>query len=180
MDGQLALALDPFDGGLDFVNQRQHIAGIDRIPEGEMHGKDKACCGLRDDPGLASELGRTVAFAFKDGCNGGIVGIDDFAVAQLLPLGQPTRLLADIMMGLQGCLQVAPQAFTLVLGQRGRTLEALLCSLCQHANGASQLQKLLFGLAHQADEDFALASALVAKAAHDLFEVVVERVGLAL
>jgi len=145
-----------------------------------MRGKDKAGGGLRDDPGLAPELGRTVAFAFEDRCNGAIVSIDDFAVAQPLALRQPTRLFADIVMRLQRCPQVAHQAFTLVLGQMGRALEALLCGLGQRGNGAAQRQKLLFGVAHQADEDFALASALAAEAAHDLFEVLVERVGLAL
>jgi hypothetical protein len=42
------------------------------------------------------------------------------------------------------------------------------------------LQQLRFSLADQAHEDFALAPALPAKAAHDLLEVVVKRLGLAL
>ena len=145
-----------------------------------MRGKDTACGGRREDAGLASELGRTVAFACEDGGNGGSVGMDDCAVVQPLTLGQPTRLLAESVMGLPGCLQVAHQAFTLVLGQMGRTLAAVLGGLCSRANGASQLQKRLCGVAHQADADFAPASALAATAAHDLGEVLVERVGLAL
>jgi hypothetical protein len=39
---------------------------------------------------------------------------------------------------------------------------------------------LRFGVAYQFYEDFALPPALAAKAAHDLLEVLVQRVGLAL
>ena len=35
-----------------------------------------------------------------------------------------------------------------------------------------------FGVAHQSDKDFALASALPAKAAHDLFEGLAQLLGL--
>jgi hypothetical protein len=180
MDSQLVAPLEPFGGGLDFVDQRQHIAGIARIAYGEMGGKDKACGGLRDDPRLAPKLGRTVAFALEDGGNSAIVGIDDFAVAQPLALSQPTRLFADIVMGLQRGLQVASQAFALALGEMGRAQEALLCGLGQRGKGAAKFQKLLFSLTHQADEDVPLAPALAAKAAHDLLEVVVQHVGVAL
>jgi hypothetical protein len=99
---------------------------------------------------------------------------------QSLALGEATRLRADSAMGLQRYLQVALHALPLALGQMSRALEALLGRLGQCSDGASQCQKLLFGLAHQADEDFALAPALAAKAAHDLGEILVERVGLAL
>ena len=84
-------------------------------------------------------------------------------------------------MGLQCCLQVVAQAFTLVLGERGRALEALLRSLCQGGNGAAQLQELLFGLAHQRHgRTSALTAALAPKAAHNLLEGLVERLCLGL
>lgn len=125
-------------------------------------------------------MGRTVTFALEDRSNGAIVGIDEFAWAESLALGQPTRLVADSVIGRQGGLQLTPQAFPLVRGHTGGALEALLGSLGQGDNGAAMRQELLFGLAHQADEDFALAAALAAKAAHDLRKGVVERLGLRL
>ena len=42
-------------------------------------------------------------------------------------------------------------------------------------NKAAKLQELLFGLAHQCYEDFALTAALATKAAHNPLEGVVER-----
>ena len=41
-------------------------------------------------------------------------------------------------------------------------------------NGTAQVQQVLFGLAHQRDEDFALAPALAAKATHHLLEVLAQ------
>jgi hypothetical protein len=178
MDGQLARHRDPGDGGLDLVHQGYHIAGIARIADRKMRGKDKAGGGLRDDSGLAPKLGRTVAFALEDGRNSAVVRIDDFTLTQPLALRQPARLFADGVIGFQRCLQLAHPALALALGQLGRALETLLCGLCQCGNGTSPLQQLLFGLAHQRHEDFALPPALPAKAAHDLLEVPVERAGL--
>jgi len=72
------------------------------------------------------------------------------------------------------------EAGTVALGELGHALQALLGGLRQRCNGAAQRQKLLFGLAHQADEDFALATALPAKAAHNLLKIVPQGVRLAL
>jgi hypothetical protein len=83
-------------------------------------------------------------------------------------------------MGLSRYLQMGLHTLALTLGQMGRLLETLLCGLCQGCHGAATLQELLFGLAHQCHEDFALSAALPTKAAHDLREVVMERVGLVL
>ena len=41
-------------------------------------------------------------------------------------------------------------------------------------NATAQVQQVLFGLAHQRDEDFALAPAPAAKATHDLVQGLVE------
>ena len=51
--------------------------------------------------------------------------------------------------------------------------------LPQRCDGLSQLQELLFSLAHQFHEDVAVPSALAAKAAHDFFQLLLEPVGLA-
>lgn len=178
MDSQWAVPFAPCDGRLDFINEGYHIAGIARIATREMRGKNKARGGLRDDPWLAPKLSRTVAFALEDRGNSTVIGIDDFVLAQPFALGQTPRLLADVTMGLQGDLQVVQPACTLGFGQMGGALEALLCGLGQGGNGVATLQKLLFSLAHQADKDFALATALAAKAAHDLREGVMQGVGL--
>lgn len=180
MDGQLAMSLDPCNGGLDLVNQGHHIAGIDRIPNRQMRGKDKPSGGLRDDSGLAPKLSRTVAFALEDRRNGAIVGIDDFAVVQRLAVGEPLRLSADGVIGLERYLQVARHTLPLTRRQRGRLLETLLRGLCQGCQGATTLQELLFGLAYEGYEDFAPPAALPTKAAHGLREVVVKYVGLGL
>jgi hypothetical protein len=47
-------------------------------------------------------------------------------------------------------------------------IESLLGVACQLDDGVPRFQQLLFGLAHQLDKDFALPSALAAKAPHDL------------
>ena len=180
MDRQLALSFDPCDGGLDLINQGYHIAGIARITLRQMRGQDKAGGGLRDDPGLAPKLGRTVAFALEDRRNGAIVGIDDFAVTQWLALREPLRLSADGVMGLDCCLQGVLHPLTRMLGQMRRVLKTLLCGLGEGYQWAAALQELLFSLAHQGHEDFTLPAALSSKAAHDLREGVVERVGLGL
>ena len=175
MDGELAWRLDPCDGGLDLVQQGHHITGIARIPCREMRRKNTAGGGLRDAPGFAPQLGRTVAFALEDRRNGAVVSIDDFVVVQWLALGEPLRLSADGVMGLERCLQVALHTRPLTRREMGRLPETVLRGLCQDGQGATTLQELLFRLAHQRHEDLALPAALATKAAHDLREVVVER-----
>ena len=59
-------------------------------------------------------------------------------------------------------------------------LETVLRGLGQRDQGAATRSKLLVGLTYQRHEDCALPAALPPKAAHDLLEVVVERVGVAL
>jgi hypothetical protein len=70
------------------VKQGQHIARVTGIARGHLVGKDKARRGLRQDAGLAAKLRRAIAFAFDDGGNGGVIGIDDFAVGQFFALRQ--------------------------------------------------------------------------------------------
>ena len=80
---------DTVDGALDLVKQGQHIAGIARIALGHTIGKDKARGRFRHNTGLSTKLGGAIALPFEDGGNGGIVGIDDFTVAEFLALGEP-------------------------------------------------------------------------------------------
>ena len=90
--------LDPVDGALDLVEQGQHITRITRIALGHEVGKDKTGRGFRGDAGLSAKLRRAIALAFDNGGNGGIVGIDQFTVAELLALGQPGGLFTDVVM----------------------------------------------------------------------------------
>lgn len=83
-------------------------------------------------------------------------------------------------MRLERCLQVALHTLTLTRREMGRLPETVLRGLCQDGQGAATLQELLFCLAYERHEDFALPAALATKAAHDLREVVVERVRLGL
>ena len=70
---------------LHFIDQGHHIAGIAGIPDRQLKGEDEARGGLGDNPRFAAKLGRAVALAFANGGDRGIVGIDNFALAQGLP-----------------------------------------------------------------------------------------------
>jgi len=75
------------DGALDLVEQGEPITRIARIPLGHQRGKDKTGGWFRGEAGLSAKLRGTIALPFDNGGNGGIVGIDQFRVAQLLALG---------------------------------------------------------------------------------------------
>jgi hypothetical protein len=51
-------------------------------------GKEKAGSGLGQAASVATTLGRTMAFAWHDGGNGGVIRMHDFALGQLVALGQ--------------------------------------------------------------------------------------------
>ena len=70
---------------------------------------------------------------------------------------------------------------TLALGvtQRRRLVQEVLGLLPKRGNGLAKLQELLFRVAHQFHKDLALPTALAAKAPHDFFQLLVERLGLA-
>src|SRR5262247_483988 len=90
--------LAPLYGPLDLVKQGQPITRITRIPCGHEGGKDKTGRGFRGDAGLTAKLCRAIALAFDNRSNGGIVGIDQFTVAELLAVGKPCGLLPDVFM----------------------------------------------------------------------------------
>ena len=106
---------DEVDGLLHLVEQGQHITRITWIALGDAIGEDKAGSGLGQHPGFATKLGRTIAFAFDNGGNRRIIGIDDFELVQLFALGQALRLFDHLTMGVTGRLQVTKQALALRL-----------------------------------------------------------------
>ena len=136
--------------------------------------KDKTGSGLGEQTDFAPELGWTIAFAFEDRGNGGVIRIDDFALTELFALGQTLRLFGDLPMRVARGLQVAQQALALRLAQVGVLVQERLGLLGRDRNGTAQVQQVLFSLAHQRDEDFALAPALAAKATHDLVQGLAE------
>ena len=85
----------------------------------------KPAAGSAIMPGLAAKLGGAVALALANGRNGGIVGVDDFAVGQRLALRQPAGLVCDPVMGLERGRELGVQARPLVLRQLRRAVQAL-------------------------------------------------------
>ena len=137
-------------------------------------GKEITGGRLRDDPGLAAELSRTIALAFDNRGNRGIVGIDDFAVSEFFALGELFGLLAELLMMAHRGGQALAEPLTLSLTQRRRLLQRRLSLLSQRGDGFAHLKELLFGLANQFDEDFALTPTATAKAAHDFTETLLQ------
>ena len=93
---------------LHLVEHGHHIAWVTGIALGHPIGKDKAGGGLRQHAGFATKLGGTIAFAFDDGCNRRVIGIDNFVLGELFALGEALRLFGDVPMRRTGSLQVAP------------------------------------------------------------------------
>jgi hypothetical protein len=58
-------------GLLDLVAQGEHRAGLARIAQGRPGGKDNTGCGRRENAGLPTELGWTMALAFDERREGG-------------------------------------------------------------------------------------------------------------
>lgn len=79
-------------------------------------------------------------------------------------------------MRVAGGFQVATHARALGLTQVGSLVQACFGILCPVCNGTPQVSSLSCGLAHQRDEDCALAPALTATAPHDLVQGLVQRV----
>jgi hypothetical protein len=69
-----------------------------------------------------------------------------------------------------GRLEVPQQTLALGLTPPAVVVQALSGLLAPGINGLPQGSQVPFGVAHQRDEDFALASTLAAKAAHDLLQ----------
>lgn len=180
MDGQTGRRLEPFEGVLDFINQRQDIACINGIANRCMRGKDEAGRGFRDETGFAAKLGWAIALALQDGGNGGVVSVNDFAVPKPFAMDEPARLLGNVFMRAEGLTERGSQALAPGIIEMSGEFKTRLSGLCQSNDGLSELEQAGFRVAYQAQEHFALATTLAAKTAHDLLEVVVETVCLAL
>jgi len=165
---------DEIDGALHLVEERQHVTGITRIALGYPIGKDKTGRGFGENPRFPPKLGWTIAFSFQDRCNGGVIRIDNFAVLQPFALGQTLGLLHDLPMGSAGGFEVAQQALALGLTEGRRVVQKGLRLLGPGRNGLAEGQQVPFGLAHQRDEDFALAPTLPPKAPHNLLQGLVQ------
>src|SRR5215211_5355960 len=165
---------------LHLGDQGLHITGVTGITHGQMQGKDEASGWLGNNPRLAAKLRGAVAFAFADGRNGGVVGVDNFTVGQGLALGEPAGLVCDPVMGIEGGRELGVQACPLVRRQLHRAVQARLGGPSQGQDLRSQLQQLRLRLAHQRHKHFAHSPALSAEAAHDLLEVVLELLRLRL
>ncbi len=169
---------DEIDGALHLVEERQHVTGITRIARGHPMGKDKTGRGFGEETRFPPKLGWTIAFPFQDRCNRGVIRIDDFAVLQPFALGQTLGLFRDLPMGNAGGFQVAQQALALGLTEGSRVVQEGFRLLGPGLNGPAESQQVPFGLAHQRDEDFALAPALPTKTPHDLLQGLVQRMRL--
>jgi hypothetical protein len=180
MHGEAMRCLDPGEGLVDFVNQRQDIAGITGIAHRRMRGKDEACRRFRDEARLAAKLDCTIALSLENRGNGCVVRIDNFTVPQPFAMDEPSRLCGNVIMGAQGLPQLRGHTLALGLTERLDTGQLHLGGLCQSDDRGPESEQARFRLAHQAQEDLALATTLATKAAHDLLEVFVEAVGMAL
>ena len=105
--------------------------------------------------------------------------MDDLTVAELLALGEPPRLLADVLLGLHRRVPLTGQTLTLGVLESVGLVKELLRLRSQRLDGLAECKKLPFGVAHQRHEDAALPPALAAKTPHDLFQFLVQTVGLA-
>ena len=143
-------------------------------------GKDKTGGGVRSDALLAAKLHRTIALALENGGNGGIVGLDQLRVAQLLAVGQPSGLMTDGGMVMQRRGEGQGGTLTLARTQRVCLFEALLGLESKGVDRRTEGQALLFRVAYQLDEDWALTATASAKTTHDLGEFRWEASGLAL
>jgi len=101
-------------------------------------------------------------------------------VTQPLALGQAARWLADLVMRCEGGAQIACQALRSGGAHMGGLGEGLLGFLRELSDGAAALQEWPCGVAYQFHEDLALPPAVATKAAHDLLEGVLKRLGLRL
>jgi hypothetical protein len=74
--------------------------------------------------------------------------------------------------------EVLAESRTLCRAQRRRVLKARVGLLRQGRDVLPYIKKLLFGVTHQFEEDFPLATTPAAKTAHDFAEVVREDVNV--
>ena len=116
----------------------------------------------------------------EHGGNGGIVGIDQWTVAELLALGQPCELFTDVFMVAHRRGEDKGETLTLGLTQGERLVEVLFGLDGTGFDRLPECKELLCSVSHQLDEDMPLAATASAKTTHDLCEFLREASGLAL
>jgi len=92
----------------------------------------------------------------------------------------PPRVLADLRRGAQGRGQLQGQALAVGLIEIGGLLQEVLGLLPKHGAGLAEGQELPFGLAHPGQEAVPLPPALAANPPPDLFQLLVQALGLGL
>ena len=120
-----------------------------------------------------------MALAFDDGGNAGVIGIDHFKVTQLLALGELFGLLADLFIMTYSRGEFLAESLAWGLTEHGCLLKVGLSLLTQGWHVFAQIEKLLFRLANQLDENFAFTTA-TAKAAHDFAKTLLQVFSLGL
>jgi hypothetical protein len=165
---------------LHLVEQGQHITRIAGIALGHQIGKEKTARGLRCDPGLSAKLRGTIALAFDNGGNCGVVGVHHLTVTELFARGQSVGLFAEVLMVAHRCGERQAETLVLRITQGDGVFEALLGLESKGFDWLTECQELLFRLSHQLDEHLPVSSTAAAKPTHDLFECLREVAGLAL
>ena len=89
------------------------------------------------------------------------------------------RLLTDVLLGLHRRVQLTGPTLTVGVLKVVGMVKELLCLLSKCLDGLAECQELSFSMAHQCHEDAALPPALAAKTTHDLFQLLLEMLGLA-
>ena len=140
---------DAFDGAVHLVNQGEHITRIARIALRHEVRKDKTGGRFCGEAGLPAKLRRTIALAFNNRGNGGIIGLDQFTVAELLALRQPYGLLTDVVMVVHRRGERKRETLALGLTQGDRVFEALFGLEPKGVDGFPQLQELMLGVTDQ-------------------------------
>jgi hypothetical protein len=78
-----------------------------------------------------------------------------------------------------GCGELKAEALAPGITQGGHVLQVRFGFLGKDGNGLAQFKELVLGVSHQLHKDATLAATAAAKGTHDLFELLLEVVGLA-
>lgn len=121
-----------------------------------------------------------MALALHNRGKSAIVGIDECAVREFLPLREACGLCADGRMGTHGGGERIGEPLTLGLPQRCGLFQALLGLLAKRVDGCTKGKKPLVGGSNPLDENMAVAAPAAPKASHDFLELLSKVVGVAL
>jgi hypothetical protein len=140
VNGQGGAPLNPGDRFRHFVHQGLHVTGVAGIPHGQGQGKHDAGRWVDEHPGCAAKLGGAVTLPLAHGGDGRIIGIDDFAMAQGLALGQASRWVGDPVMRIQSGRELDIQTCLWRRRQGRGPVQVRLSRLRQGPDWFSQLQ----------------------------------------